>query len=80
MKDKVTKQVTESYRTVKRIVDNAEHLVLASSLIITAGYNWYDLTIRPVGKVELYIRLFASVVIALKGAIEVLKFFNKENN
>jgi hypothetical protein len=78
MKDKVTKKATNAFDTAKRIVENAEHLVLALSLVVTAAYNYYDLTIRPVGDVEYTIRIIASVVIVLKGAYETFTFFNKE--
>lgn len=77
-KSKVKKTTNDTFATAKRVVENAEHLVLALSLVITAGYNYYDLTIRPVGDVEYYIRLVASIVIVLKGAYETFTFFNKE--
>ena len=78
MREKLTKHAKRVYTTTRRIVDNAEHFVLAIALIICAGYNWYDLTIREVNDVEFYVRLTASVVIALKGGLEVIRFFNKE--
>lgn len=78
MKEKVTKKAQNAFDTSKRVVENAEHLVLALSLVITAAYNYYDLTIRPVGDVEYAVRLVASVVIVLKGAYETFTFFNKE--
>lgn len=78
MKDKAKKSAVEAKNTVTRVVGNAEHLVLAVALVVCAGYNYYDLTIREVGNVEYYARLVASVVIALKGAIEIFNFFNKE--
>jgi cytochrome c biogenesis protein CcdA len=76
--NKVTSKVTNTYTATRRVIENAEHFVLAVSLVIVAFYNWYDLTIRSVGEVEQYVRLFASVVIALKGAVEIIRFFNKE--
>ena len=77
-KTKVKKTTTDTFTTAKRVVENAEHLVLALSLVICASYNYYDLTIRPVGDVEYAIRIVASVVIVLKGAWETFTFFNKE--
>ena len=75
--EKIKKQVNDTYKTGKRIIENAEELILATSLVIVAAYNWYDLTIRAVGNVEYSVRLAASVIIALKGAIAVVQFFNK---
>ncbi|MCA9333681.1 hypothetical protein KC963_01410 [Candidatus Saccharibacteria bacterium] len=75
MKDKVTKQATEVFTTTKRVVGNAEHFVLAVALLICATYNYLTL---PGVSPEYYIRLTASVIIALKGTYEVIRFFNKE--
>lgn len=71
-------KITEGVTTTKRVIDNAEHFVLAMALVICASYNYYDLTIRPVGNVEYYVRLVGAVVIVLKGAWETLQFFNKQ--
>lgn len=80
MKDKMKFKVHETYSTGKRIIENAEHFILATALVICATYNYYDLTIRPVGDVEYYVRLVASVVIFLKGTIELIRFFDKQKN
>ena len=77
-KTKVKKTTTDTFTTVKRVVENAEHLVLALSLVICAAYNYYDLTIRPVGDVEYAIRIVASVVIVANGAVEIFRFFDKK--
>lgn len=77
-KEKVTKQVDKTYSSIKRVIENAEHFVIATALVIVASYNYYDLTIRPVGEVEYYIRLAASITIFLKGSIEVIRFFDKQ--
>ena len=73
VKDTIVKEINE----IKQIAMGAKELVLAVSLVISAGYNWYDLTIRPVGKVEFYARTAAAVIIALIGASEALKVFKR---
>lgn len=73
VKDTIVKEIND----IKQILVGAKELVLAVSLVICAGYNWYDLTIRPVGKVEFYIRTAASLIIALIGANEALKVFKR---
>lgn len=77
MKEKMKYKVNETFTTGKRIIENAEHFVLATALVICAAYNYYDLTIRTVGNVEYSVRVAAAVVIGLKGAWEVMSFFSK---
>ncbi len=74
---KLTDNVKTTVTTTKNVVMNAEEFVLAASLVIVSVYNAYDLSIRPVGNIEFYVRAIASVVIGLKGATAVIKFFDK---
>jgi len=72
---KKSKQVT---REARDIFDNAEELVLSVSLLVCAFYNYYDLSIRGVGNVEYYVRLTASVVIAVWGANLLVQHFKRK--
>jgi hypothetical protein len=74
IKDKTKEVVT----TTKRVITNSERFVQGTALLVTSGYNYYDLTIRPVAEVEFYIRAAATVVIALRGAYELIRFLDKD--
>lgn len=72
---KISKQVTTEARS---IFDSAEEFILSTSLLICAFYNYYDLSIRTTGNVEYYVRLIASVVIALWGAQLLVVHFRRK--
>lgn len=73
--EKVKAKVSTTLKDTKQVVKGAEDLVLATALVITSGYNAYDLTIREVGQVESYVRAAASAIIATVGAYAVVKVF-----
>jgi hypothetical protein len=77
--DKVKKQAKEISEATKRIINGVEEFVIGSAIVITAGYNFYDLTIRPVDKVEYTIRLASSVIVALAGAWLLARHFNNRS-
>lgn len=78
MKDKVNKQVKQAVQEGRNIFENAEELILSVSLLVCAFYNYYDLSIRGVGNVEYYVRLTASVVIAVWGANLLVQHFKRK--
>jgi hypothetical protein len=75
--EKVKKQAKQVTESTKRIINGLEEFVIGSAVVITAGYNYYDLSIRPVGNVEYVVRLASSVIVALAGAWLLAKHFNK---
>ncbi len=75
--EKVKKQAKQVTESTKRIINGVEEFVIGSAVVITAGYNYYDLSIRPVGNVEYVVRLASSVIVALAGAWLLAKHFNK---
>jgi hypothetical protein len=74
--EKIKKQAKEVTEATKRVISGIEEFVIGVSIVITAGYNFYDLTIRPVGNVEYIVRLASSVVVALAGAWLLARHFN----
>jgi hypothetical protein len=74
---KVQQQAKEVVEATKAIATGVEEFIIGAAIVITAGYNFYDLTIRPVDNVEYYVRLFSSVVVALSGAWLLARHFNK---
>lgn len=76
--EKAKKQVKETYKATKTVVTNAEEFVIAVSLLISTFYNYYDLSIRPVGKVEYTVRLAAVVITSFVGFYLLVRHFNKQ--
>lgn len=74
--EKVKKQAKELSEATKRVINGLEEFVIGVAIMVTAGYNFYDLTIRPVGNVEYTVRLASSVVVALSGAWLLARHFN----
>lgn len=77
--EKIKKQVNETYKTTKTVIANMEELAIAVSLLISTAYNYYDLSIRPVGQVEYTVRLAAVVVTGLFSFNLLVKHFNKKS-
>ena len=78
MKDRLKKQSKQVIQEGRDIFENAEELILSVSLLVCAFYNYYDLSIRGVGNVEYYVRLTASVVIAVWGANLLVQHFKRK--
>lgn len=76
--EKIKKQVSDTYKTTKTVINNAEEFVIAVSLLISTFYNYYDLSIRPVGQVEYTVRLGAVVITSFVGFYLLVKHFNKK--
>jgi hypothetical protein len=76
--EKVKKQVNDTYKATKTVVTNAEELVIALSLLVSTFYNYYDLSIREVGKVEYTVRLAAVVITSFVGFYLLVRHFNKQ--
>ena len=74
--DKVKKQAKQVTESTKRVINGLEEFAIGTAIVITAGYNFYDLTIRPVDKMEYTVRLASSVIVALAGAFLLVKHFN----
>ncbi len=74
--EKVKKQAKQVTESTKRIINGVEEFVIGSAVVITAGYNYYDLSIRPVGNVEYIVRLASSVIVALAGTWLLARHFN----
>ena len=74
--EKVKKQAKEFTEATKRVINGLEEFVIGAAIVVTAGYNFYDLTIRPVTKVEYTVRLASSVIVALAGAWLLARHFN----
>jgi ABC-type nickel/cobalt efflux system permease component RcnA len=70
--EKVKKQAKQLTESTKRVISGVEEFVIGA----TAGYNYYDLSIRPVGNVEYVVRLASSVIVALAGAWLLARHFN----
>lgn len=76
--EKVKKQVQVVTKTTRTVVSNAEELVIALALLVSVAYNYYDLSIRPVGSVEYSVRLASVVIAGLASFYLLVKHFNKE--
>jgi ABC-type nickel/cobalt efflux system permease component RcnA len=74
--EKVKKQAKQLTESTKRVISGVEEFVIGAAVVITAGYNYYDLSIRPVGNVEYVVRLASSVIVALAGAWLLARHFN----
>jgi hypothetical protein len=78
VKDKISKRSKQVVQEGRDIFENMEELVLSVALLVCAFYNYYDLSIRGVGNVEYYVRLTASVVIAVWGANLLVQHFKRK--
>ena len=74
--EKVKKQAKQLTESTKRVISGVEEFVIGAAVVITAGYNYYDLSIRPVGNVEYVVRLASSVIVALAGTWLLARHFN----
>lgn len=74
MKDKIK----ESYSRGKRVVSNAEQFVQAVALLVVAGFSYNELRQEHLPTVVQYTVLAALVIIGLRGAIELIKFLDRE--
>lgn len=74
--EKVKKQAKQVTESTKRIINGVEEFAIGTAVVITAGYNYYDLSIRPVGNVEYAVRLTSSVIVALAGTWLLARHFN----
>lgn len=73
--EKVKKQAKQAVDTSKKVINGVEEFVIGTAIFITAGYNYYDLSIRPVDNVEYIVRLASSVIVGLAGAYLLVKHF-----
>lgn len=76
--EKIKKQAADTFKTTKVVISNMEELAIATSLLISTAYNYYDLSIRAVGSVEYSVRLASVVIAGLASFYLLVKHFNKE--
>lgn len=75
--NKVKIKATETVQTTGRVVKNAEHFIQAVSLLVLAGFAYFQL--KEVTNDVLYYAVLASlIVVGLRGAVEFIGFLNKE--
>lgn len=72
---KIKETIKREVQEVQEVADGLKETILSIALVITAGYNWYELTLRPVDQVEFYVRVSASAIIAYVGARQLLTIF-----
>jgi hypothetical protein len=71
-------KVTKAVKSVPNIWSNLEHLVEAICLVAVAGFAfWSSYQLDFAVDFSAYALRFASVVIAIRGAVEFLKQMNK---
>ena len=78
VKKKITETTNNTVATTKRVINNAEQFVQSIALLTVATFSYYavkQLDLNPV--VELTITI-ALAVIGLRGAVEFVKFLDKE--
>ncbi len=73
MKEKALEAKQNTTKTFRNIVE----FVQASALVTVAAYAAYAVKVGRVDGVYRYLLAFASAIIALRGAIELLRHFNK---
>ena len=68
----------EAVKTIPNIWSNLEHLVEAICLVAVAGFSfWASYRLDFAVDTSAYALRFASIVIAIRGAVEFLKQMNK---
>lgn len=75
--NKAKAKVAETTKATGRVIKNAETFVQAVALLTLAGFAYVQL--KTVENDVLYYAVLASlIVVGLRGAVEVIKFLNKE--
>ncbi len=74
--EKVKKQVADTYKTGKTIVENLERLVQAIALLVIVVLGGYTIKTIELNQVIYTICLVSLVIIGARASYEFIKFFD----